>query len=411
MEYFNFTDYAYFQYLQSARHKMLKVKIELLSDFENVVGDITKYFCKETDGQININYQQLVRRSCSITLMNVEEAYRNISFWSERKFKLWIGAIIGDDTYWFSFGIYLTKSVKVSNHDLSIEAVDKGGILDGTLKTNMMASQVLIEKGSSIAQFFRDTLLLSENYFITDPVPPIIDRAFERAKIETDVSINRGEYVGKMFETVANAYGADIYYDVDGRFTVNILTGGNRGDGYNLLPSLFDFTSANMKWIDPNIDYENDYVNSVTVFTNISAKNSKGEEIPNVSYTAYNNNPLSPLRISATRIRQIEPQEIAYINVLPNRMERICKEYANYLLFKNSMIAMSVSFTSQIMPHLDVDKIITITDETKGLSAARFVIQSLTIPLSANEMSIQCTNTQTLPIDTNMEGGIYGRIH
>ena len=410
MEHFNETDSAYFEELRK-KHKVLKLKIELLSELENAIGEITKYFSKETNGQININYQQLLRRSCSLTIANIDKQYDDISWWIDRKFKLWIGLVVDKDTYWFPQGVFLTKDSKIDNHALSIEAVDKGGFLDGTIKTNMIVTPVVIEQGSNIAQFFRDTLLLNDNQNIIDPAQPIINKAFNNAIIETEIAVKRGEYVGNIFKNIADAYNADIFYDVDGHFNFEVLTEGNRGDGYNLLPSSFDFTFEDITWIQPDINLQSDYVNAVTVFTNITAKNSKGQSIPNIEYTAYNNNPISPLRISAVRIRQNEPQEIKYINVLSSRMKELCREYANYLLFKNSMIALSVSFSSQIIPHLDVNRVITITDKNKGLDMARFVIQSITIPLSAGEMSIQATNTQILPIDTNMEGGANGRLH
>ena len=81
----------------------------------------------------------------------------------------------------------------------------------------------------------------------------------------------------------------------------------------------------------------------------------------------------------------------------------MCKEYANYLLKRKAMLQLSVGFNSIIIPHLDVNNVVTITDSLKGLNAERFVVQSITIPLAAGEMNIQAVNITSLPKDTNIE--------
>ena len=85
MEHFNETDYIYFKELRK-KHKVLKLKIELLSELENAIGEITKYFSKGTNGQININYQQLLRRSCSLTIANIDKQLLNMKLVSVSKF-------------------------------------------------------------------------------------------------------------------------------------------------------------------------------------------------------------------------------------------------------------------------------------------------------------------------------------
>lgn len=409
MEYFNVTSNEYFTCLHQRQSKNYKFKLELLSEYEQVIGEIERDFSKTAKGQINVNYQQLSRRSCSITVINTDKKYlpsEDSFFWIDRKFKLWVGIVVREDVYWFSQGIFITKGASCDSHTLKIEAVDKGGFLDGTLKTNSLATQVLIEKGSNVANLFRDTLSLSNGYAIVDPKSPIIEKSFKQAITAADISINRDEFIGDLFKNVADSYSADIYYDTEGRFNVSTLTEGNRADGYNIMPSEFDFEDSEATFINSSADYQYDCINAITVYTDI--KNTEDENdnpIENISYTAYNNSPLSPLRVSAIRIRA-EVQEIKYVDVSPEKMEQLCKEYAQYLLFKKSMLALSVDFNAQIIPHLDVDRVITITDKIKGLENERFIIQSLSIPLSAGEMSIKAVKIQDLPVYMDIEKGI-----
>lgn len=61
----------------------------------------------------------------------------------------------------------------------------------------------------------------------------------------------------------------------------------------------------------------------------------------------------------------------------------------------------SVSFNYPNLPHLDVDNTIELTNEYYKFKKQLFLIQSLTIPLSNGEMTIEATNLQWLPFDTD----------
>lgn len=386
-----------------------KIKLEVLGFYENVLGEIVKDIPTTAQGQININYQQLVRRSCSLSLINIDNKYRpdqNAWFWIDRKFKLWLGMELATtgDTYWFSQGVFYANGVNCDGHTVNINGIDKGGRLDGTLKTNMLDGNYVVEKGSSIATLIKRTLLLNDGVYPIDTTMPIIDMQFNKINVEADISINDGEYIGALFTAIGDSYGSDIYYDTDGRLNLVHSVENNSPDAYLYLDSKYHFTDANANYSASSLQYNYDVVNAVTVYTNISAQDENGNDIENVSYTAYNTNPLSPLNIKAIGIRRMEAVEIKYINNLtPNEMTQRCKEYANYLLKKKAMLQLSVGFNSIIIPHLDVNNVVTITDSLKGLNAERCVVHSITIPLSAGEMNIQAVNITSLPKDTNIE--------
>lgn len=386
-----------------------KIKLEVLGFYENVLGEIVKDIPTTAQGQININYQQLVRRSCSLSLINVDNKYlpnQNAWFWIDRKFKLWLGMELATtgDTYWFSQGVYYANGVNCDGHTVNINGIDKGGRLDGTLKTNMLDGNYVVEKGSSIATLIKRTLLLNDGIYPIDTTMPIIDMQFNKINVEADISINDGEYIGALFTAIGDSYGSDIYYDTEGRLSLVHSVENNSPDAYLYFDSKYHFTDVNANYSASSLQYNYDVVNAVTVYTNISAQDENGNDIENVSYTAYNTNPLSPLNIKAIGIRRMEAVEIKYINNLtPNEMTQRCKEYANYLLKRKAMLQLSVGFNSIIIPHLDVNNVITITDILKGLNAERFVVQSITIPLAAGEMNIQAVNITSLPKDTNIE--------
>lgn len=405
VEYFN---QVTSEYLFALKGKCrYKIRIELLSKAESVIGEVTRDLSLSNQGQITINYGNITRRSCTLTLVNLYGRYnpdQNSWFWVDRKFKLWVGVAYDNNIYWFAQGVYYTTDVSSDTHTVTINGVDKGGALDGTLKLNLTETQYVVEKGTTIFDVVRDTLLLNDGTGMLDPVPPLIDNWFKDVEIESDISISENEYLGNLLTQLAEQYGADVFYDADGRLNFVRLIDGQLIDGYMLMPSQYDFNDNNAHYSQSTLSYTYDYVNAVTVFTNINAQDANGDPIENVTYTAYNTNPQSPINIYNIRTRRLDSVEVNYINGLTKEeMTKRCKEYANYILLKQSLEKMAIQFSCSIVPHLDVNKIIKITDMHKDIFAEKFVVQEITMPLYAGEMSVNATNINMLPSDTNIE--------
>ena len=447
MEYFNKNTSNYRTALKNNLITRYLLKLELLSYYENTIGEITKDIALEVQGQININYKQLTRRSCSLTLANIEDKYLpnpNSPIWYLRKFKLWLGV---EDNYsniwWFSQGVYCIVSATANAHTVQIEAVDKGGALDGTLKLNLAEVQYVVESGNTITDIIRDTLALNigSNVSMTnstaygganmpiDPVPPLIDLRYNNQKIKADISIDANNYIGNIFTSLADGYGADVYYDGDGHFRFNALADVFFVDGYKYMAAQWEYGNL----ADANCQYNFDGLNAVTVYTNMSTDtqalinaqieaktNSEDDEdenvvtdnseetedtkVQNISYTAYNVNPLSPIRVGAVGVRRMESQEIDYIDTTESDMQARCQQYAVMLLHRQTMVGATLNFNSPIIPHIDVNKTIRITDKYQNIDNELFVVQSVTIPLGAGAMQISATNINWLPSGINVEG-------
>lgn len=408
MEYFNRYTSNYINAIKKY-HNVYKVRLELLGYFENVIGEITKDLSITAQGQININYQPITRRSCSLTLINVDKKYTpspDNPFWYERKFKLWIGVVDGDDIYWWAQGVYFTQSATSDGNSVSIEAIDKGGALDGTLGMNAADVQYIVPAGSNISKLIKDTLMLN-TYALSDkivnpskkpldPVTPIIDIKYNKATTQSEISVDANSCLGDLFQSLVNGYNADVYYDINGHLQVADMTDGNRVDGYRYMACQWKYDAKDAFYGLSNFQYTFDGKNAVTVYTNAS-------NMENVSYTAYNNNPASPLRVALCGVRAMESQEIDYVDVAESDMLKKCRQYADYLLIKESMRGASVTFDSPIVPHLDVNRTISITDKKEGFDNELFVIQTITIPLAIGSMSISATSFNWLPNYYNIE--------
>ena len=411
MEYFNRYTSGYINAIKK-HHNRYKVRLELLGYFENTIGEITKDLSVTAQGQININYQPITRRSCSLTLINVGKKYTpspDNPFWYERKFKLWIGIVDGDDVYWWAQGVFFTQSATSDGNTVSIEGVDKGGALDGTLGMNIANVQYKVPSNSNISKLIKDTLMLNM-YGVSDripnpsnkpldPVMPIIDVKYNKVVTESEISVDANSCVGDIFQSLATGYNADIYYDINGHLQVADLTDGSRIDGYKYMACQWKYDARDAFYGLSNFQYTFDGKNSVAVYTNADTETG----LKNVTYTAYNNNPTSPLRVALCGVRRMESVEIEYTSTSESEMLKKCKQYADYLLIKESMRGASVTFESPIVPHLDVNRTISITDAKEGFDNETFVIQSITIPLAVGVMSISATSFNWLPNYYNIE--------
>jgi len=319
------------EYLTALRQKRCayKMKLELLSDSETVIGDIEKDL-ENVGGQLNINYERITRRSCSLSLTNIDGKYlpsKNSHFWYKRKFKLWIGLVVKDNIYWWSQGVFYTKSANVENGTVMIEAVDKGAALDGTLKLNMADAQYLIKHGASLTNLIKDTLsramgandlvirgqMNMTNSSVIDPVPPYIHTKYNSEIVQSDISIDANAYIGDIFVQLCGLYNAEAYYNTEGHFCFEPCIDNS---GYTYSPLQWEFTDLSSTYEDVNYSYSfEEGENTICVYTNTSSAGVK-----NVAWTAYNTNPLSPLNISVG-IRRAPHQEIEYYNMEDNTAE------------------------------------------------------------------------------------------
>jgi len=74
----------------------------------------------------------------------------------------------------------------------------------------------------------------------------------------------------------------------------------------------------------------------------------------------------------------------------------LCQDWANYLLRNNTILQTSLSLQTIPLYHLDVNKLITITNTKYHLKEEKFLINSLSIPLGLGQMTISATSINEL---------------
>lgn len=401
----DFVDIYNSKYIELVKAPVIKpkFKIELLDLYENTIGEITKDISASNSGSISINYQQGVRRSCNFTLSDTFGKYRPMSndniFGFNTKFKVYVGLenVQTGETYWFSQGIFYTtnptSSHANSNKTVTVNGVDKFGIFTSDTGYNQLEGTYIVPAKSKLYAVVKDILSLElGNGYIIDPKEPHIDSQFINYELPYDIKKSPGSYMGDILIELGNVLGADIYYDTNGVLTI---TSGTTDITYSKQSSIWDFSDVLPEYSNGSVSLNTiDAINIVKVVGN--QVNDSEIYIGN----AENHNPLSPTAIEKIG-RKIYYEESAN---LPNQAR--ADEYAKYVLNSKSIIQTAIAFSSTLIPHLDVNRVITITDDYYKYSQERFIIQSITLPLDARTlMSISCNNIASLPYYDLRNGG------
>lgn len=344
-------------------------KLEILDWYEFVTEELTDILIDE--GSVAINRAQGVRRSCSITLANINKEVvptQDSKFWYTRKFKLWSGIKdeLSGDIYWFPQGVYLTTAVSTSSDGkLEISGVDKFGLFTSEYGASVLDAEHKISRGKKITTVIRDILNTDiGNGRVCDPIEPLFDIDLYEEEVPYDISVSGGQYMGDILVELALCLGADIYYDADGRLNVHT---GTTDTHYRQRGSQWVFEHQDVNVISAGISTElSSAVNAVTV-------TGTDENECHHYYTAENRDPTSPISINAVGRRTGST-----IETNMGYSDQRCKEFAEYWLREKSVLSLSVSIESIFLPHIDVDKNITIVDDNGDSS--RYIITSVTMP-------------------------------
>lgn len=376
-----------------------KFKIQMLDEYENVIDEITGDISRDNSGSISNNYQQGVRRSVSLTFIDTEGKFLPDSnsnlIWANKKFKLFSGLLDTDtnEIFWFSEGIYYFSNVSSSRNGAdkltTVNGVDKFGKFGSELGYNQLESTYLIPAGTKIYDAIKGILNIDiGNGYPIDPIEPVLDPLYIDEVCPYDISKSPSSYLSEMLIELADIIGCDIYYDADGRLHVD---SGTIDFSYSNKPSIWDFSDVLPEYMNPSITTNfAEFINTVKVVGNNT--NDKTYE-----YTAVNNNPESPTRVDLIGTKSTYIESASVYNT-----DR-AKDYAEYKLNMFSILQLAVTFSCTFLPHLDVNKVITITDSYYKYEKQRFVIQSITLPLSYDGvMSISACNVASLPY---YEGG------
>lgn len=401
-DYFDISNNYYYNALSSP-YKSQRLRIEFLDHQENTLYRVEQNIDSSDAGKIVNNNAQGTRRSFSFNLINIENIYNLLdedTFWFNRKFRVYLGIKRRDDTFWFSKGVYITQNATLDSmtKTVSLNGVDKYAQLDGTLNV-LQADEIdtVFEVGCLIRNVIRDILMMNiGNDMVLDPIEPIIDPDIGNQKLYKEFTMSAGSYFGDFLTEIMTSFGCDIFYDTLGRLTVRRVFNDDRAYWYAFKSPSYNFVDEVWGFQTPQITLDFNGVNKIIVST-------ENVNYPNVSETAINNNPRSPLCAAKIGRRTLpENGGIIYISLGDETIdtpETKCREYAEYRLMQETCLALEASFQCPPLYHLCEGDVITITDSALGFDQEPFLINSITISTGTDSMSVTATNLKYLPTD------------
>ena len=391
----NFNQLPSQQYIKIVKEQAIRprFRLSLLYPDESFREDISEYLIQGS-GSLQIQYAQGQRRSLNFTLNNESGVFTpdgiNSKIWVNTKFQLDLGMEMANgDVVWNSAGIFVIGIPQLTREDarktIDIQCYDKFSLLDGTLGGTLDATYE-IEAGEKIYNIIVDTLLQDNGNGVPIDLKTIFfDSSLINESTVYTLSKSANESYGDMLIELANMIACDIYYNTNGNL---VIQSGIKDISQVNKPTLWTFKDTEYEYLSGNINYDFTAVrNRVTVVgANV---NSEGGLYIAVSE---NTNPRSQTRLDLIGIKNY------YLEDSNIYTQTLAQDRADYELNKLSIVQQTVQISSAFMIHLDVNNCIAITDDFFDYFDNRFIIQSISIPLSIqSNITIDCTNIATLP--------------
>lgn len=350
------------------------LRLELLRPDETVQSEISLEL--RLDGSLDINNKNGVRRSMRITLDNttlkyIPDLFSNI--WIGRKVKLYLGLNLDGEEYTFPSGTFVMEDPTVSDEgDVTINAVDKFALIDGSLGGSL-DSIIIINAGTRLDVAVRAIMTISQ-----DNQDPIIDTDIASLTLPYQIIHEEGSTLGSILEEIAFAYSAKVYYNENGVLVFE------RDIPDNTKGSIWKFNAdkGEVNYISGSVTHKfSDVYNSVLVIgDNINGAIARGK--------VQNNDLLSQTSIPNIGFERLKVIHDNIINTSALAIER-----AKYELKRSTQLLTESPIQSIPLYHLDVDRVVELTDSRLGFEEKRSVINSLSIPFNNSSMSIKLVDS------------------
>lgn len=414
---------SFFKYLEKVRGDFTPlVKVEWLNPDESVKFEFTK-FLYDIDVSLSVNYQDGVRRTCTLKLNNDGNKFpiNFNSIWIGQKFKLWMGLYLDNKTpYFLPQGVFYVSNPEElynpSSRTITINGIDKWAYLDGTLfgrlsgtyqtniNTNLFDAIRELLKLSRYNNDFSKTDITSE---MIDPTSPLLSSYFLTKTTEVNgvqksvlecpytATVERGNTFADVLLEYAKILCAKIYYDVNGRLVLEpmIDTADDITDTNKEI--LWHYTVDEKTFLGLSQTYNFDKVhNDFIVLGNVlNGYQFKGR--------VQNKNPMSDTCVQRIGLKTREPYEDnQYYS------DEQCVELATYYAKTETILQKSGSIASTLLFHLDVDKLVMVSTPNNNMSKELFLINGFTLSPKGT-MSVSVTSANVLKDFSVVEVDVY----
>ena len=342
-------------------------------------------------GNYNENYQAVgARRTLSFSLYNHGGKYTpdiNVLH-ADSRLRLEMGVeMLTGEVFWFTKGVYVINSVSI-NHtptgdEVTLSCADKYSLFTG--KRGVLQSGYEIPPGTLIKEVI-ETILLTDmgNGEVFDAKPILMDRTLLQKTTQSTISKEIGDNYGSILSDLATQLSAEIFYNANGNLVITPISLVSDDMNKPLLLS-YNTDSDGFAALNFSVNYE-----SITNRVIVVGNSTSGGVF---TATAVNDNPSSPYCYERVGYRTAPVIHDTNITSLVAAQER-----ADYELRQTTILRTTTTADVLFNPLLEVNNLISITDDFYDLTKMRCLIQGVSCSLDYNNrMSVTFSNINNLP--------------
>lgn len=249
--------------------------------------------------------------------------------------------------------------------------VDKFGGLDGTVDGKLVDGYY-IAVGSTIYDIIKSLLGDGEKMYFPS------DLRSQTTPYTLSYAMGSSETKGSIIITLAQMLNLDVYFNEYGDC---VFEESADNEIVNSKYAIWTFSKDDLEFVEPTYKIDFQKVYNVVV---VEGANLNGNI---VTAKVKNENAKSPTNIS---IFKETPLYVTDENI---SSEESAQKRAEYELYKNSLLPISVDFSSVLIPHLDVNQVVQINDDRFDFPYDRYIINSINIPISGTcKTTLNVTN-------------------
>lgn len=392
---------TFYDYLEAVKKPVLVpcLKLEWLNPDDSIAYEITTDLYN-TNGTLNVTNQSGCRRTFNLQIHNVDGKY-DIDVnkvWLGQKVKLYLGLYIEGTPYLIQQGVfYLTNPTDIMNtaeNCIQLNCTDKWSYLDGSLFGNLDGIYK-VPVNSDIFDAIKALLLTDRgNGVPIDSTKPNISTFFNTKmttlsngelvsvlKTPFTATIDKGQTFADVLLQFNTMLAGVVYYDTVGRLNVEPNETDLLDKDKEILYK-FDQNNSDILGKSQEFKFTEVFNDILCVGATTNGYLAKGR--------ATNNNIKSDLCVQRIGKKTKVYEDTNYYS------DGLCQDWANYLLRNNTILQTSLSLQTIPLYHLDVNKLITITNTKYHLKEEKFLINSLSIPLGLGQMTISATSINEL---------------
>lgn len=375
------------------------------------------------DGSLSISMKNGARRSASITLANVDDAflYSVNKIWFGSRVRLSMGCILPDGTeFYLPQGVFYladpNNNISPSSKTISYSLKDKWSYLDGSLFGTLPNSYTVRENTDvffamqNVLWFSKRNMteIATDKFLMLDATPPVFPVYYNDKVVNYTIVNPDGTQTPKTTTKNMTAFSTTVEM---GKTAADILLGLNKNlvgligydqtgalrvepSQYDILdiekPVLHTFSPSNSIFLG-----QDESINVSEVFNNVIAV-GEGLRSSTVYAIATNQDPSSDTNANLIGLKTYKENNSELWN------NEQCADYADYILKQKTVLRKSVTIRSAQMFHLYENALIAIKRTDKeGSPVENHLIQSINIPIGeTGSMTIKAVSVNDYPIST-----------